>query len=112
MGKPVVRHAQQHPSRGRDAGQSAGEHTHQRTNIDQYPEHRHAAHPRQYMHLIGGSSQVLADDVEAQDFGVRADSEESSGQNGTLNHRAGDRLQRVASLRSQSRRTLKAHKAK
>src|SRR5208282_6501336 len=61
------------------------------------------------MHLIRSRAQILTRYMEAEYFGVRARREESSGKHRSLDHRARDRLQRIARLRAQCGRTLKAH---
>ena len=110
MRKPIVRHPQEHAGRGRDAGQRAGKHAHQRADVDQYPQHRNAAYSGEHVHLIWSGAQILTHDVEAQHFRVRTHREESSRQNRTLNHRARNRLQRIARLGAQRGGALKAHK--
>ena len=107
----VVRHAQQHARRGRDAGQGSGKHTDQRANVNQHTKHRHAAYSRQHVHLIWSGAQILTHDVEAQHFSVGAHREECSRQESAQNHRARNRFQRIACLGTQGGGAFKAHKA-
>ncbi len=111
MGEPVVRHAQQYASRGGDAGQSSGEQAHQCSNVDEQSKNRHTAHLRDHVHGGFAFSQILAHGMKSQYFRVRAYCEENSGQYCGLNHRARNRLQRVACFRAQRGRAFKTNKA-
>ncbi len=73
-----------------------GKQTHERAHIDQQAQHRHAADLGHNVHWILTRTQILARRVEAQDFRVRTDGEENSGQNGAMDDRTGNRLQRIA----------------
>ena len=54
----------------------------------------------------------MARRVETQNFRIGTDGKESSGENGDLDDRAWNRLQRVARLRSQRGRALEANETK
>jgi hypothetical protein len=56
----VVRHQQQHAGSGRDARQYSREQAHERPEVDQQSEHRHAANARKHVHGYVGRSEVSA----------------------------------------------------
>ena len=96
VGEAVVRHQQQDTRGGGDARERSGEQADERADIDEDSEEGDAAYFGEYVHRSGARAEILSCRAQAQDFGVGADGEDGSSEEGTLNYRAGNGLQGIA----------------
>lgn len=91
----VVAHAHEDSGSGGDAGECAGEHADERTEVDERAEEFDAGEGGEDTHRSGRFAEILVRGVHAEGFEVGAENEEEASEDGALNDGARDGAERI-----------------